>query len=141
MKQQKKMLAKTWHEKHQQKLNFGQRTADRIAHAMGSWWFIVTQTIIIIIWIIFNLIAIRNQWDPYPFILLNLLFSTQGAYAAPIIMISQNRQGERDRHQALEDYVTNIEAKKEIEDLQKSLARIENIKLDQIMVLLKKYDK
>ena len=81
----------------------------------------------------FNVIAIVNHWDPYPFILLNLLFSTQAAYAAPIIMMSQNRQNDRDRIQALEDFRTNVGAKEEIEELQKAIARIENEKLGEIM--------
>jgi uncharacterized membrane protein len=69
--------------------------------------------------------------------LLNLLFSVQAAYAAPIIMMSQNRQAERDRYQASDDYRTNIEAKKEIEELQIALARIENDKLNEILNMLK----
>ncbi len=66
-----------------------------------------------------NILGVINHWDPYPFILLNLLFSTQAAYAAPIIMMSQNRQSDRDRTQALADYQTNVEAKQEIEALAK----------------------
>lgn len=105
---------------------------------MGSWHFIIGQSVLIFIWIAINLTAYINHWDPYPFILLNLLFSTQAAYAAPIIMMSQNRQGERDRVQARDDYETNLAAKKEIEELQKALARIEDEKLDKIIKLLKK---
>lgn len=85
---------------------------------------------------ILNIVAYIGQWDPYPFILLNLLFSTQAAYAAPIIMMAQNRQSERDRHQALADYETNLAAKSEIESLQLELTRIENDKLDKIILLL-----
>ena len=79
-----------------------------------------------------------KHWDSYPFILLNLLFSTQAAYAAPIIMMSQNRQNERDREQALHDYQTNLEAKKEIEALQIYLNKLEIEKLDKIIALLEK---
>ena len=79
-----------------------------------------------------------NHWDAYPFILLNLLFSTQAAYAAPIIMMSQNRQSERDRANAEADYRTNIEAKIEIEELQKKLNAIEVEKLDKILEILRK---
>ncbi|MCG6534334.1 MAG: DUF1003 domain-containing protein [Syntrophales bacterium LBB04] len=89
------------------------------------------------IWIALNLIAFIYHWDPYPFILLNLLFSVQAAYAAPIIMMSQNRQSERDRHQADNDYKTNVEAKKEIEDIQIAIARIEDEKLNEIQNRLK----
>jgi uncharacterized membrane protein len=111
--------------------------ADKLALGMGSWPFIVAQSIIILIWIILNIIGFIYHWDPYPFILLNLLFSVQAAYAAPIIMMSQNRQAERDRYQASDDYRTNIEAKKEIEELQIALARIENDKLNEILNMLK----
>jgi uncharacterized membrane protein len=76
------------------------------------------------------------HWDVYPFILLNLIFSTQAAYAAPIIMMSQNRQSQRDRIQAQEDYKTNVEAKKEIESLQLQLSNLEIKKLDKIIELL-----
>ena len=83
-----------------------------------------------------NVIGFINHWDPYPFILLNLIFSTQAAYAAPIIMMSQNRQSARDRIQAQEDYQTNIEAKKEIEALQLHLNMLETEKLDKIITML-----
>ena len=118
-------------------MTFSQMLADKLALGMGSWPFIVSQTIIILIWIILNIIGFIYHWDPYPFILLNLLFSVQAAYAAPIIMMSQNRQAERDRYQASDDYRTNIEAKKEIEELQIALARIENDKLNEILNILK----
>jgi uncharacterized membrane protein len=127
---------KTWHEKHKESLTFSQLLADKLALGMGSWTFIIAQTILILIWIIMNIIALIYHWDPFPFILLNLLFSVQAAYAAPIIMMSQNRQSERDRHQASDDYKTNIEAKKEIEELQIVLARIEDEKLEKIFKLL-----
>ena len=127
---------KTWHEKHRETLTFGQMWADKLALGMGSWPFIISQTIIILIWIILNIIGFIYHWDPYPFILLNLLFSVQAAYAAPIIMMSQNRQTERDRYQASEDYKTNIEAKKEIEELQIALARIENDQRNEILKML-----
>ena len=130
------MTAKTWHEKHQESRTVGARVADAISAGMGSWGFIIIQTIIVALWIILNLVGWFNHWDVYPFILLNLLFSTQAAYAAPIIMQSQNRQTERDRIQADADYQTNVEAKKEIEELQKRLARIEDEKLDRILKIL-----
>jgi len=112
-----------WHQKHQSNMTFGQKIADNLANGMGSWTFIIIQTILVVLWMTFNLIAYINHWDPYPFILLNLLFSTQAAYAAPIIMMSQNRQNERDRLQAQEDFLTNVNAKKEIEELQKILGQ------------------
>ena len=127
---------RTWHERHQASLTFGQRLADSVANGMGSWRFIIIQTMIVALWMILNLIAYIYHWDPYPFILLNLLFSTQAAYAAPIIMMSQNRQNERDRAQALADYETNIEAKKEIETLVVLLNKIETDTLGKILQLL-----
>ena len=76
--------------------SFGERLADAIAAGMGSWTFIIWQSAIVGVWIILNLLAVGLKWDPYPFILLNLLFSTQAAYAAPIIMMSQNRAAQKD---------------------------------------------
>ena len=88
-----------------------------------------------------NVVAFIQHWDPYPYILLNLLFSTQAAYAAPIIMMSQNRASERDRAQADADYRTNCEAKEEIEQLMNKLNSIDVDKLDKILALLDKMDK
>jgi uncharacterized membrane protein len=86
---------KNWHQKHHETLEFGNRLADAVANSMGSWRFIIVQTILVILWMGLNTIALIQHWDVYPFILLNLVFSTQAAYAAPIIMMSQNRQNER----------------------------------------------
>ncbi len=88
-----------------------------------------------------NIIGYTYHWDVYPFILLNLLFSTQAAYAAPIIMMAQNRQNERDREHAEADYQTNIDAKLEIEALTLKLNSIEVEKLDKIIVLLQELKK
>jgi uncharacterized membrane protein len=84
---------------------------------MGSWTFIILQTVLVILWMGLNVIGFMYHWDVYPFILLNLLFSTQAAYAAPIIMMSQNRQNERDRMHVQQDYKINKDAKHEIEAL------------------------
>lgn len=127
---------KTWHQRHTEGLTAGQKIADKLASGMGSWAFIIVQSVFVIFWIALNLVGYINRWDPYPFILLNLLFSTQAAYAAPIIMMSQNRQNERDRMHAEEDLNTNLAAKKEIEELQKTLSRIESEKLDKIIKIL-----
>ena len=127
---------KNWIEKHIEISTFGQRLSDSVASGMGSWTFIITQTIFIIFWMILNVIGFIKHWDAYPFILLNLLFSTQAAYAAPIIMMAQNRQSDRDRVQAQNDYKTNLEAKQEIEAVQRQLSQIEEKKLDKIILLL-----
>ncbi len=103
---------------------------------MGSWRFIIYQSIVVVIWMMINVVAYFKQWDLYPFILLNLLFFTQAAYVAPIIMMSQNRQNDRDRIQAAADYKTNIEAKFEIEALQKQLLKFEIEKLDKILKIM-----
>lgn len=129
---------KNWHQLHKESRSFGDRIADSVANGMGSWSFIIIQTVLVAVWMAFNFVAFIYHWDPYPFILLNLLFSTQAAYAAPIIMMAQNRQSDRDRIQALEDFKTNVEAKKEIEALQKSLNSIEIEKLDKILAILQK---
>ncbi len=81
----------------------GQKAADVFSNAMGSWTFIIIQTGFIAVWIAINLAGWVLHWDPYPFILLNLLFSVQAAYAAPIIMMSQNRQAQKDREMAVQD--------------------------------------
>lgn len=128
---------KTWHEKHTASLAFGQRLADSVAKGMGSWRFIIIQSLIVVLWMGLNVVAFVRHWDVYPFILLNLLFSTQAAYAAPIIMMAQNRQGERDRAQADADFKTNVEAKQEIEQLLAKLNSIEIEKLDKIVEMLK----
>src|SRR5258706_6814706 len=127
---------KTWHQHHFEMLSFGQKLADKVASEMGSWSFIIYQSILVLAWVAFNLIGSNYQWDPYPFILLSVLFSAQAAYAAPVIMMSQNRQSERDRVQATADYETNLSAKKEIENLQLHLSTIEMEKLDKIIRLL-----
>jgi uncharacterized membrane protein len=127
---------KNWHQVHRESLGFGSRLADKVAKGMGSWRFIIIQTVFVIIWMGLNIVAYFKHWDAYPFILLNLLFSTQAAYAAPIIMMAQNRQSERDRVQAQDDYNTNKEAKLEIEALAAKLNSIEIEKLDKIIRIL-----
>ncbi len=134
-------MKKNWHEAHTDTLSFGQRLADRVANGMGSWSFIIIQSLIVVVWMTLNVIGICRHWDAYPFILLNLLFSTQAAYAAPIIMMAQNRQSERDRAQAQADYQTNIDAKVEIEALQVKLNQLETEKLDKIIGMLEEMKK
>ena len=127
---------KNWHEEHHESLGFGSRLADTVANGMGSWKFIIIQSVFVILWMGLNVVGFCYHWDVYPFILLNLVFSTQAAYAAPIIMMAQNRQNERDRAQAQADYQTNIDAKLEIEALAIKLNALEVEKLDKIIQLL-----
>lgn len=95
----------------------GQSAADWIAKSIGSWKFIITQTVFFTIWIILNVTAFAKHWDPYPFILMNLLLSTQAAYTAPMIMMSQNRQAAKDRLDAHNDYLVNQKAEEEIKSV------------------------
>ncbi len=136
-----KKAGKNWHAQHTDSLGFGSRLADSVASGMGSWRFIIIQTALVIIWMGLNLVGFMYHWDVYPFILLNLLFSTQAAYAAPIIMMSQNRQNDRDRLHAEADYQTNVEAKHEIEALSIMLKTLEVEKLDKIIQLLEEVKK
>jgi uncharacterized membrane protein len=105
-------------------LTTGQKIADTVASTMGSWRFIIIQTTILLFWIILNVTAYVQRWDPYPFILLNLALSFQAAYAAPFIMMSQNRQQDIDRRAAETDYHINIKAELEIELLHQKLDQL-----------------
>ena len=100
------------------------RFAEAIARFLGTGRFLAVQTVIVIVWIALNVFAVRLQWDPYPFILLNLAFSTQAAYAAPLILLAQNRQDARDRAQADEDRRTAALVQAETEYLAREVANI-----------------
>jgi uncharacterized membrane protein len=102
-------------------LTRGQRMADAVASTIGSWRFILIQSTAIVFWISGNVWFGANSWDPYPFILLNLLLSFQAAYTAPAIMMSQNRQSELDRRHAQNDYEINVKAELEIELLHEKI--------------------
>ena len=102
-------------------LTVGQKIVDQVAATMGSWPFIIIQSLILFVWIVLNVTAFVEKWDPYPFILLNLALSFQAAYAAPFIMMSQNRQQEIDRKEAENDYQVNIKAELEIELLHQKI--------------------
>lgn len=105
-------------------LTIGQRIADIVASNMGSWRFIIIQSCILVVWIALNITAYVERWDPYPFILLNLALSFQAAYAAPFIMMSQNRQQDVDRLAAEHDYQINIKAELEIELLHEKIDKL-----------------
>jgi uncharacterized membrane protein len=114
-------------------LTTGAAIADYVAATVGSWRFIVIQTIVLAVWIALNIAAVANHWDPYPFILLNLILSFQAAYAAPIIMMSQNRQSEIDRRRAEHDYRINVKAELEIELLHN---KIDSLREQEILQLI-----
>jgi len=106
------------------RLTPGQRIADQVAATMGSWRFIVIQSAMLVLWVTLNITAYVRHWDPYPFILLNLALSFQAAYAAPFIMMSQNRQQDVDRREAANDYRINIKAELEIELLHEKIDQL-----------------
>ncbi len=112
-------------------LTRGQKIADLVAATMGSWSFIIIQSTILFVWIVLNVTAYVREWDPYPFILLNLALSFQAAYAAPFIMMSQNRQQDIDRKEAENDYRINIKAELEIELLHEKIELLHQ-KIDQL---------
>mgnify|MGYP002967392089 FL=1 len=100
-----------------EKYTLGQRSADAIARFAGSWAFIFAFTGVLILWMVVNTILASNAFDPYPFILLNLVLSCVAAIQAPLIMMSQNRQEEKDRRRAENDYKVNLKTEIMIEDL------------------------
>ena len=115
---------------HDQSLTVGERIADSVAEIMGSWPFIITQSVFLGAWIVFNVVAYIQHWDPYPFILLNLALSFQAAYAAPIIMMSQNRQADKDRLMAQHDYEINLKAEQEVKAIMHHLEQQDDIMID-----------
>lgn len=106
----------------EEKYTFAHRAADLVAAIVGSWTFIVVQTVFLAVWATLNVVAYVRHWDPYPFILMNLFLSMQAAYTAPIIMMSQNRQAMRDRLDAQEDYEINKKAEEEVRAVLEHLA-------------------
>jgi len=105
--------------------NFSQKSADFLTKMAGSWAFIIGLLVLMVVWMTLNVwLVSTNKWDPYPFILLNFVLSTLAAIQAPIILMSQNRQAERDRLEAKYDYKVNQKAEAEIEDMQTDLDEI-----------------
>ena len=113
----------------------GERIADGVARVMGSWTFIIAQTMILVGWIILNAIAWIHHWDPYPFILLNLALSFQAAYSAPIIMMSQNRQAAKDRLAAEHDYKVNVHAEAEVATIRQRLDDLAGAQWGELLAL------
>ena len=107
-----------------EKYTLGQRAADAIAKFAGSWAFIFAFTGVLILWMVINTILASNAFDPYPFILLNLVLSCVAAIQAPLIMMSQNRQEEKDRRRAENDYKVNLKTEIMIEDLHDKVTAI-----------------
>ncbi len=135
-----------------QKLSFGDHLADKVADFGGSWRFIIIFSVLIMIWVIINVYVLNNKgFDPYPFILLNLFLSCIAAIQAPVIMMSQNRQEDKDRDRSKKDYMINLKSEVEIHTLHEKLDQLiiqqqqelievqkeQNEKLDQILEKLK----
>ena len=106
------------------KETFGQSASDKMAAFAGSWTFIITFTLVLIIWIIINAYLLKKAFDPYPFVLLNLVLSCVAAIQAPLIMMSQKRQEEKDRQRAENDYKVNLKCEIILEDLHRKLDTI-----------------
>jgi uncharacterized membrane protein len=118
----------------------GQRIADGVASVMGSWPFIIVQSILLLAWMFLNVVGWVRSWDPYPFILLNLALSFQAAYAAPFIMMSQNRQASIDRAEAKGDYDVNRKAELEIELLHEKVDMLRDQQVAELISVLKSLD-
>ena len=122
----RRMVSRNVNEVVEDRLTVGQRIADTVADTIGSWRFIIIQTTALTIWIILNVTAWINHWDPYPFILLNLMLSFQAAYSGPFIMMSQNRQSSKDRISAEIDHQVNQKAELEVGLLLQRMTDLEN---------------
>lgn len=108
-------------------LTLAQRSADGLAKAVGSWEFLIGSIVVIAIWVTLNVIGWAMEWDQYPFILLNLTLSCVSALQAPIILMSQNRQADRDRLMARYDYIVDRQAEREIREIQEDLREIKTM--------------
>lgn len=136
-----------------QKLTVGQKVSDKVASFGGSWTFIISFGVFILIWISLNAFWLFNKgFDPYPFILLNLILSCVAALQAPVIMMSQNRQEEKDRDRAKKDYMINLKSEIEIRtlhekidhfimDQQQELLELQKIQIDMMTDILKQVEK
>jgi uncharacterized membrane protein len=101
----------------------GERLADSAAEQIGSWRFLIVQSIVVFLWIVLNIVAFAKRWDPYPFVLLNLLFSVQAAYTGPVLLLSANRAAQRDRIVAEHDSATNDKSERLVEGIMSELLR------------------
>ncbi len=122
-------------------VTMGQRISDALTNMVGSWTFIIVQSGLLFLWIIANLVAWQQAWDPYPFILLNLVLSFQAAFTAPIIMMSQNRQNIIDRQKAENDYDINIKAELEIELLHEKIDLLRTQEIKQLIDIIQALEK
>ncbi len=122
---------KNVHAVFEQQRTIGQQVADHVSAIAGSWTFIIVQSTLLFVWVILNVTAYVKSWDPYPFILMNLLLSLQAAYTAPILMMSQNRQAEHDRLEAHNDFEINLKTELEVRMILEHL-EAQNVALTEI---------
>jgi len=119
----------------------GQRASDKIATIVGSWKFIILQSIFLFCWGVLNVTAYINHWDPYPFILMNLFLSLQAAYTAPILMMSQNRMAEKDRIEAHNDYEVNLKTEEEVRIILEHLSAQNDALIEMLRLLNEREEK
>jgi uncharacterized membrane protein len=118
--EEEKLLSQKLYEAEERSIDFGSRVADAVASFGGSWKFIITFIMLMLIWIVGNFV-LNTPFDPYPFILLNLFLSAVAAVQAPIIMMSQNRKEDKDRQRATNDYLVNLKAEIEVRNLHQKI--------------------
>jgi uncharacterized membrane protein len=121
----RRMASRNVNEIVEEQMTLSERVADRVADIIGSWRFIIFQSVLIVIWITLNVVAWIEHWDPYPFILMNVMLSFQAAYSGPVIMMSQNRQSAKDRLAAEVDHQVNMKAELEIGLLMRRMDELE----------------
>lgn len=141
---EKQPISKNVHKEHTETLTFGQRIADKVASFGGSWPFIIIFGCFLVLWIGVNtylLINYKKTFDPYPFILLNLFLSMLAAIQAPVIMMSQNRQADHDRLDAMHDYEVNLKAELEIAQLHLKIDEMREQQLNELLALVENLSK
>ena len=122
---------------HEEQLTFGQRVSDKLADLAGSWGFISSFGLVLGIWILLNTTALIHHWDKYPYILLNLMLSMLAAIQAPVILMSQNRQEDRDRLSAEHDYEVNLKAEIEIQQIHQKLDDLRQTQWNDLLAIQK----
>jgi uncharacterized membrane protein len=130
-------VSKNVHVIHQEQLTFGQRVSDKLADVAGSWSFIFGFALVLVVWVFLNTAALVHHWDKYPYILLNLFLSMLAAIQAPVIMMSQHRQEDRDRIRGEHDYEVNLKAEIEIQQLHQKLDELREKQWNDLLAIQK----
>ncbi|OGK16598.1 hypothetical protein A2862_03275 [Candidatus Roizmanbacteria bacterium RIFCSPHIGHO2_01_FULL_38_41] len=141
LKELENPVSSNLNKKYEEQKTFGDKLADRLTTFTGSWSFIIFFLFILVCWIILNVFFLINPIDPFPFVLMNLLLSSLAAFQAPIIMMSQNRQAERDRLQSDLDYLVNLKTEARLESLHRKVDALKKEKLGELIELQKKQEK